>query len=315
MPSKAAFLGTGIMGAPMAANLMKAGLQMTVWNRTKAKTDALAAQGARVANDPTDAVADADFILSILDNGPVVRDVFFTSGAADKMKRGAVFIDMASIPPKMAKEHAKWLAERGVGHLDAPVSGGSKGAAEATLAIMAGGERSDFDRAESAGVWKAMGRATYMGPAGSGQLAKLANQIMVAVNIAGVSQALLLAAAGGGDPAQIPKALAGGHADSRVLQEHGLRMINRDFRPGAPIRNFLKDLNTVLENAAELGLRYPIVEAVRDVFADLYDDGFEYFDHSAFLLHLESANPPARLGKKQDTPPEQGRTRKEKAPA
>src|SRR5688572_2319966 len=313
MASKAAFLGTGIMGAPMAANLMKAGFEVTVWNRTKGKTEPLRAQGARVAVDPADAVAGADFILSILDSGPVVREVFFTSGAADKMKRGAVFIDMASIPPQMAKEHAKWLAERGVGHLDAPGSGGSRGAAEATLAIMAGGEKADFERAETAGVWKAMGRATYMGPAGSGQLAKLANQIMVAVNIAGVSQALLLAAAGGGDPAQIPKALAGGHADSRVLQEHGLRMINRDFRAGAPIRNFVKDLNTVLDNARELNLRFPIVEAVRDVFAKLYEDGFEYYDHSAFLLHLESGNPPVRLGTKKDTPPEQGRTKKETA--
>lgn len=312
MTVNVAFLGTGIMGAPMAANLMKAGFAVSVWNRTRAKTDPLAAKGARVGRDPGDTVAGADFILSILDNGSVVRDVFFTSGAADRMKRGAVFIDMASIPPKMAKEHAKWLAERGVGHLDAPVSGGSLGAAEGTLAIMAGGERADFDRAQNAGIWKPMGRASYMGSAGSGQLTKLANQIMVAVNIAGVSQALLFASAGGADPGQIPKALAGGHADSRVLQEHGLRMVNRDFRPGAPIRNFVKDLNTVLENAKELNLRYPIVEAVRDVFSKLYEGGLEGYDHSAFLLHLEATNPPVRLGNKPDTAPHEVRVNKER---
>jgi len=180
MTHQIAFLGTGIMGAPMAANLIKAGFRAIVWNRTRSKTDSLAAQGARVADGPVDCVKGADYILSILDSGPVVREVFFDSGAADAMKRGAVFIDMASIPPKMAQEHASWLKERGVGHLDAPVSGGSFGAAEGSLAIMAGGEKADFDRTERDGVWKPMGRASYIGPAGSGQVAKLANQIMVA---------------------------------------------------------------------------------------------------------------------------------------
>lgn len=304
MTNTIAFLGTGIMGAPMAANLMKAGFKVSVWNRTKDKTAPLAAMGARVANDPVDAVVGAEFVLSILDSGPVVREVFFTSGAVDRMERGTVFIDMASIPLKMAQEHAEWLAGRGVGHIDAPVSGGSRGAAEGSLAIMAGGERADFDRAKQRGVFDPLGRATYIGPAGSGQLAKLANQIMVAINIAGVSQALLLAAAGGADPAQIPEALAGGHADSRVLQEHGRRMVNRDFRPGAPIRNFVKDLNTVLDTAADLKLKFPIVEAVRDVFSKLYKNGLERYDHSAFLLHLEKDNSPIRLGDKPDTPPE-----------
>jgi 2-hydroxy-3-oxopropionate reductase len=300
-----AFLGTGIMGAPMAANLIEAGFTATVWNRTKSKTDPLAAAGAKVAERPAECVEDADYILSILDSGPVVREVFFDSGAAERMKRGAVFIDMASIPPKMAQEHAAWLKERGVGHLDAPVSGGSVGAAEGSLAIMAGGEKSDFDRAERDGIWKPMGRASYVGPAGSGQIVKLANQIMVACNIASVAQGLLFASQGGADPAQIPVALAGGHADSRALQEHGRRMINRDFRPGAPIRNFVKDLDTVLANAEDFGLRnLPVVRLVRDVFKELYDAGYQRWDHSAFVLHLEKLNAPARLGDKADTPPE-----------
>jgi 2-hydroxy-3-oxopropionate reductase len=305
MSHSIAFLGTGIMGAPMAANLMKAGFKATVWNRTRSKTDPLAAQGARVARDPADCVEGADYILSILDSGPVVREVFFASRASDAMKKGAVFIDMASIPPRMAQEHAAWLKERGIGHLDAPVSGGSLGAAEGSLAIMAGGERADFDRAEREGVWKPMGRASYIGPAGSGQIAKLANQIMVACNIASVAQGLLFASAGGADPAQIPVALAGGHADSRALQEHGRRMINRTFRPGAPIRNFVKDLDTVLATAKEIGLpQLPIVKAVRDVFKELYDEGRQQWDHSAFILYLEKLNAPARLNDKPDTPPE-----------
>jgi 2-hydroxy-3-oxopropionate reductase len=145
-----------------------------------------------------------------------------------------------------------------------------------------------------------MGRASYIGPVGSGQIAKLANQIMVACNIASVAQGLLFARAGGADPAQIPVALAGSHADSRALQEHGLRMINRDFRPGAPIRNFVKDLDTVLATAEQIGLpQLPIVTTVRDVFKGLYEQGY-----SAFLLYLEKLNAPVRLGNKADTPPE-----------
>ncbi|MFB3151005.1 MAG: NAD(P)-dependent oxidoreductase, partial [Alphaproteobacteria bacterium] len=239
-----AFLGLGIMGAPMAVNLVRAGFDVMGWNRTSSKATPVREAGGSVAKTPAEAVEGAEFILSILDSGPVVREVFFDSGAVDHMLSGAIFIDMASIPPKMAQAHATLLKEVGVGHLDAPVSGGSLGAAEGSLAIMAGGEKADFDRAEAAGVFKPMGRASYIGPAGSGQIAKLANQIMVAVNISGVAQALLLASAGGADPARIPEALSGGHGDSRVLQEHGRRMIKRDFRPGAPIRNFVKDLNT-----------------------------------------------------------------------
>jgi 2-hydroxy-3-oxopropionate reductase len=299
-----AFLGTGIMGCPMATNLVKAGFNVTAWNRTLSKTDPIKEAGGSVAQTPAEAVEGADYILSILDSGPVVREVFFDSGADDHMKQGAVFIDMASIPPKMAQEHAARLKEKGVGHLDAPVSGGSLGAAEGSLAIMAGGEQADFDRAEQEGIFKPMGRASYIGPAGSGQMAKLANQIMVAVNISGAAQALLLASAGGAKPEQIPKALSGGHGDSRVLQEHGMRMINRDFRPGAPIRNFVKDLDTVLETAADLNMKLPIVEAVRDVFQELYDKGMTQYDHSAFLLHLEAINAPARLGTGEDTTPE-----------
>jgi 2-hydroxy-3-oxopropionate reductase len=299
-----AFLGLGIMGAPMAVNLVRAGFNVVGWNRTSSKGAPVLKAGGSIARSPIEAVKGADYILSILDSGPVVREVFFDSGAWDHMKPGAVFIDMASIPPRMAQEHARLLKDKGIGHLDAPVSGGSLGAAEGSLAIMAGGEKKDFERAKAAGIFKPMGRASYIGPAGSGQIAKLANQIMVAVNISGVAQALLLASAGGADPAQIPGALSGGHGDSRVLQEHGRRMIQRDFRPGAPIRNFVKDLNTVLDTAAELNLKLPIVEAIKNVFQSLYDKGLMRYDHSAFLLNLEAINSPIRLGTGADTAPE-----------
>jgi 2-hydroxy-3-oxopropionate reductase len=288
----------------MAVNQVRAGFDVVGWNRTLSKAAPVEEAGGSVAQTPAETVTGADYILSILDSGPVVREVFFDSGAIDSMKPGAVFIDMASIPPKMAQDHAARLKEKGVGHLDAPVSGGSLGAAEGSLAIMAGGEQADFDRAEAEGIFKPMGRASYIGPAGSGQIAKLANQIMVSVNIAGVAQALLLASAGGAQPGQIPEALSGGHGDSRVLQEHGRRMINRDFRPGAPIHNFVKDLNTVLETAGDLNVRLPIVEAVRDVFQELYDKSMTQHDHSAFLLHLEAMNAPVRLGDGEDTYPD-----------
>jgi 2-hydroxy-3-oxopropionate reductase len=261
--------------------------------------------GARVAETPKDCVRGAQFVLSILDSGPVVREVFFDSGAVDAINPGTIFIDMASIPPATAREHAGWLKQREVGHMDAPVSGGSRGAADGSLAIMAGGERADFDRAENLGIWKPMGRANYTGPAGSGQICKLANQIMVACNIASVAQGLLFASAGGADPAQIPVALSGGHADSRALQEHGRRMIGRDFRPGAPIRNFVKDLDTVLATAKDIGLpNLPVVESVRNVFKNLYDGGHQRWDHSSYLLYLERLNAPARLGSKDNIAPD-----------
>ncbi len=304
MSIQIAFLGTGLMGGPMATNLLKAGFSVTVWNRTRSKAEALEAHGAVVADTPNEAVQGADYILSILDSGPVVKDVFFQSGATENMKRGAVFIDMASIPPSMAREHAQRLAEIGVAHLDAPVSGGSLGAAEASLAIMAGGEKDAFNQAEADGIFKPMGRTTHVGPPGSGQLVKLSNQIMVAVNITGVAQALLLASAGGADPAQIPVALAGGHGDSRVLQEHGQRMINRRFLPGAPMRNFIKDIDTCLAEAESLGMSLPVLEKASEFYRELYEEGKTQWDHSAWLLGLERHSDGLRMGDGPDIGPD-----------
>ncbi|MBD3896353.1 NAD(P)-dependent oxidoreductase [Halomonas sp. ML-15] len=304
MSTQVAFLGTGLMGGPMATNLLKAGFSVTVWNRTRSKAEALEAHGATVADSPVDAVENADYILSILDSGPVVKEVFFDSGATERMKRGAVFIDMASIPPSMAREHAERLAEIGVAHIDAPVSGGSLGAAEASLAIMAGGDKAAFERAEADGIFKPMGRTTHVGPAGSGQLVKLSNQVMVAVNITGVAQALLLASAGGADPAQIPVALAGGHGDSRTLQEHGQRMLERRFIPGAPMRNFIKDIDTCLAEAKALGMSLPVLEKAAEFYRELYDEGKTQWDHSAWLLALERHSDGVRMGDAPDVGPD-----------
>ncbi|MEE8123445.1 MAG: NAD(P)-dependent oxidoreductase [Alphaproteobacteria bacterium] len=293
MTTRIAFLGTGLMGAPMAGNLLRAGFELTVWNRTTAKTARLAELGARVGDSPTGAVQGAEVVLTMLESGPVVAEVLLERGVAEALKPGALVIDMSSIPPASARDHAARLSKLGVGHLDAPVSGGTRGAAEATLAIMAGGERKDFERARE--VLSAMGRPKYVGAAGAGQLAKCANQVIVAITIGAVAEGLLLAAAGGADPAAVREAITGGFADSRILQEHGKRMLERAFVPGGPTRMQTKDLNTALEAAAETSLVLPITEKVRDMFQGLMTSGGGDYDHSALLLELERLNPKVRL--------------------
>ena len=288
-PTTIGFLGTGLMGAPMARNLLSAGFRVAVWNRTAHKAEALVGDGARLAGGPPDAAGNADFVVTMLESGPVVGEVVFERGVADAMRRGATLIDMSSIPPHTAQGHAARLEERGVFHLDAPVSGGTAGAAAGTLAIMVGGEAAVFERA--AFVFEPLGNATLVGPAGAGQLAKLANQIIVAVTIGGVAEALRLAEAAGADPGAVRQALMGGFADSRILREHGQRMLQRDFVPGGPVRLHLKDLNTAVEAARSAGLRLPLTEVVTGLFQQLADDGDGELDHSALLLLLERLHP------------------------
>ena len=301
MTTHIGFLGTGLMGAPMAANLLKAGFILTVWNRTGAKTRPLADAGAGVADAPAGVAEGADAVISMLENGPVVTEVLFDRGVADALAPGALVIDMASIPPSTARDHAGRLAAKGVGHLDAPVSGGTRGAAEGTLAIMAGGALEDFERARE--ILQALGRATHVGPAGAGQLAKCTNQVIVAITIGAVAEGLLLAAAGGADPAAVREAITGGFADSRILQEHGRRMIERDFVPGGPIRMQMKDLNTALDAAADASLALPITSMIKELFQALLDAGGNDFDHSALLLELERQSPTVRLGDGPDKLP------------
>lgn len=182
-------------------------------------------------NTPAEAVQGADIVISLLENGPVVGQVLFDLGAARAMRKGSLFIDMASIQPSEARDHAARLGELGVAHLDAPVSGGTVGAEAGTLAIMVGGRPEDFKRAQA--VFASLGRATHVGPHGAGQLAKLANQMIVGITIGAVAEALLFAAKGGADMAKVREAISGGFADSRILQLHGQRMVERDFAPGA----------------------------------------------------------------------------------
>jgi 3-hydroxyisobutyrate dehydrogenase-like beta-hydroxyacid dehydrogenase len=283
-----AFLGIGLMGSRQAKRLLDAGHSLTVWNRSREKAEALAAFGARVVNTAADAVADADVVILMLENGRIVTDMLFSQGLAGALRPGAIVVDMSSIKPAEAQEHAKHLAERGVHHIDAPVSGGTLGAEQGTLAIMAGGESEIFDRVEP--ILTIMGRPVHVGPHGAGQLAKLANQIIVGVTIGAVAEALLLVQRGGADPAKVREALRGGFAESRILELHGQRMVERDFATKGRSVTHLKDLDNALDAAERIELdALPYTALTADLFRGLIENAGD-LDHSGLLVELERRN-------------------------
>lgn len=242
MQERITLLGTGIMGSRLAVRLLDAGNPLTVWNRSAGKLADLAQRGAVIAESAGAACADATIVIVMLSDQRSVASVLFDVGGASAMAAGTLVIDMGSNTPAAARDHARRLQQLGVRHLDAPVSGGPGGAEQGTLAIMAGGDIADFERARP--VLTHFGRPTLVGPAGSGQLAKLCNQTIVALTIGAVAEALLLAKAGGADPAKVREALTGGFADSLVLKVHGERMLTRNFAPGGPARLQLRTSTT-----------------------------------------------------------------------
>jgi len=272
----------------MCQNLLSADLPLTVWNRTQTKTEPLGKRGAEIADSPQSAVSDADVIITMLSDGTAVADIMFNQGVAEAIRESATHIDMSSIGADEAIEHAKRHIKRGVRYLDAPVSGGTKGAAAGELAIMAGGDAKTF--AEMQPVFATLGQATHVGPNGCGQLAKLANQIIVAITIGAVGEALILAGGGGADRAKVREALQGGFASSRILTEHGQRMVDRAFEPGGPARFQLKDLHNALSAADRLGLDLPITRLLHGLFNDMVQSGKGDMDHSGLLTHLEALN-------------------------
>lgn len=287
MSDRICLLGTGLMGGPMAANIARAGLPLTVWNRSAGKTEPLEKLGATVAKTAAQAVTDADVIITMLADGPTV--VGLVNDLVGAVKRGAVWVDMSSTKPEEARAQAEVLSRYGVKHLDAPVSGGTKGAEAATLAIMVGGNADDFGRVRP--VFEAMGRPVHVGPSGTGQLSKLANQTIVAVTIGAVAEAMLLAEQGGADPAALRQALSGGFADSVILQQHGARMSEGNFEPGGPSRFQLKDLDNVMGEAGALGVELPVTQHIRDRFEHFVNemDGGDK-DHSGLYLELKARN-------------------------
>jgi 2-hydroxy-3-oxopropionate reductase len=284
-----AFLGLGLMGGPMARRLARAGYPITVWNRDTTKATPLEADGAVVAASAAEAVHDADIVFTMLTDGNVVGAVLFDGGVAEAMKKGAVLVDTSSIAPPIARQHAAKLASMGISHLDSPVSGGVVGADAGTLAIMAGGDADVV--ASLADVYAVLGRVTHVGPSGAGQVCKLANQQIVAVTIGAVAEAMILVQAGGASREAFRNAIRGGFAESRILELHGARMVERNFEPGGSSKNQLKDLNAVVALAADLGLSLPLTGTVQQEYSDFVAAGGGERDHSGLLLHLEGLNP------------------------
>ena len=286
---KIAFLGTGLMGGPMVKNLASAGYEITAWNRTSSKAEFLLQFGVDVKGLAADAVKNADVVVSMLSNGDASAQMQGDKDLQISLSSNATWIEMGSIKPDESRLHSKKLAELGVNYLDAPVSGGTKGAENGTLAIMVGGQRSVFKKVKN--VFAPMGRAVFVGPTGSGQLAKLANQAIVAITIGAVAEATLLLEEGGADVGAVRDALLGGFADSTILQQHGKRMSERNFDPGGPSRLQLKDLKNILAEAKALNVDLPFSIAAHNRFSRLVNslNGSE-LDHSALFLELLETN-------------------------
>lgn len=285
---KIAVLGIGVMGYALARRLCEAGHTVHAWNRTRTKAERLAPFGAMVHAQVADAVSSADIVLCLLENGSVVGDVLFARGAASALKPNALVIDMSSIQPSEARDHAARLSELGIAHLDAPVSGGTLGAEQGALAIMVGGKPAAFTRALP--VFQVFGRATHVGPHGAGQLAKLANQMIVGITIGAVAEALLFCERGGASMAKVKEAITGGFADSRILQVHGQRMVDRDFTPYGRMSVQLKDLRNALATAEEIGFDAPITQLFAQLYSEGIDHGLADLDHAGLFVELASRN-------------------------
>ena len=285
---KVAVLGLGLMGLPMARRLCQAGLEVHVWNRTAAKAAPLLDLGATVHANAAQAIAQADLTITMLEDGDVVEAVLLDPHNLAALRRGSLVVDMSSIAPAQARAHAQAMQAVGVRYLDAPVSGGTLGAEQGTLAIMAGGAQSDLDEATQALAH--LGRATLVGPHGCGQLAKLANQMIVGITIGAVAEALLLCDKGGADMAKVKEAITGGFADSRILQVHGQRMVERDFAPRGRMSVQLKDMRNAMATAGELGFDAPVTSLLEQLYADANKNGLSGLDQAALFVELARRN-------------------------
>lgn len=289
-PRTLALLGTGIMGSHMARRLAQAGFATTAWNRDRSKAEKLIPFGVTVADTPSAACEKADVVIVMLSNGPVVEEVLFSADAggrvpADVMKPGAAVIVMSSIPVETCQAQAPRFAARNVGYIDAPVSGGEPGARDGTLAIMAGGDAALVE--SLADVFAPLGRVTRIGPVGTGQMTKLANQIIVGGTMAAVAEALHFATRGGADPAAVRQALMGGFADSKILNIHGERMVARNFVPGGPAEYQLKDMRTAQALAAKSGLHFTLLDCLVGMFGSMVDRFGAGLDVSGILREVE----------------------------
>jgi 2-hydroxy-3-oxopropionate reductase len=283
-----AVLGLGLMGLPMARRLCQAGLTVHVWNRTASKAAPLTALGATAHATAGQAMAQAEIVITMLEDGQVVEAVLLDPAHLAALRPGTLVVDMSSIAPAQARAHAQSLQARGVRYLDAPVSGGTLGAEQGTLAIMVGGLQKDLDDASP--VLSHLGRTTLVGPHGCGQLAKLANQMIVGITIGAVAEALLLCEKGGADMAKVKEAITGGFADSRILQVHGQRMVERDFAPRGRMSVQLKDMRNAMDTANELGFTAPVTDLLEQLYADANKNGLSGMDQAALFVELARRN-------------------------
>ena len=283
---KLGFIGLGIMGGPMAHHLLKAGHQLFTHTRSKTP-DYLQQDGAVLCASASEVAQRADCVFLMLPDTPDVELVLFgDQGVAQGLTKGKAVVDMSSISPISTKEFAQRITELGCDYLDAPVSGGEVGAKNAALTIMVGGTSAGFERIQP--LFELMGKnITHVGGHGDGQTAKVANQIIVALNIEAVAEALLFAARAGADPAKVRQALMGGFASSRILEVHGERMIKRTFDPGFRIELHQKDLNLALSAARSLGLSLPNTASAQQLFSSCVAHGGKGWDHSAMVKALE----------------------------
>ena len=285
-PLKIGFVGLGIMGAPMAGHLIKAGHQLFVFTLGK-MPEAIAASSATQCTSARGVAERADIIITMVPDTPDVEAALFSeAGIAAGLSKGKTVVDMSSISPIATKTFARKINELGCDYLDAPVSGGEVGAKNATLSIMVGGDPAVFEKIRP--LFELMGKnITLVGGNGDGQTAKVANQIIVALNIEAVAEALLFAAKAGADPARVRQALMGGFASSKILEVHGERMVKRTFDPGFRIELHQKDLNLALSSARALGVSLPNTATAQELFNSCVAHGGKAWDHSAMVRALE----------------------------
>ena len=285
---KIAFIGTGLMGFPMAKNLLEKSLDLNVFSRTIEKAKPLEKFGAKISNSLSEAIKGVDVVITMLTDDDAVEKVLSDQDFQENLKKESTVVDMSSIKPKIAIKYGNLLKDKDVNFLDAPVSGGTIGAEQATLAIMVGGDQKIFDQVKD--ILKVMGNPTLVGPIGSGQVSKLANQIIVGVTIGAVAEAITLCEKAGVDGNKFIKALEGGFADGKILQNHGKRMIDKDFSPKGKVSTHLKDMNNILECAGDFSTKLPISNLIKDMFKSLVENGNDNDDHSALYKEIERLN-------------------------
>jgi 2-hydroxy-3-oxopropionate reductase len=288
MIKKIGFIGTGLMGLPMAKNILKSGYNLKAFNRTQNKAEPLKEFGGEIAETIKDVVKDNEVIITMLTDDNAINEVMSSSDFLDNLNPGTTVIDMSSIKPATAIKYGNKLKSNNINYLDAPVSGGTIGAEEASLAIMVGGELKVFD--EAVDILKTMGNPTLVGPISCGQVSKLANQIIVGLTIGAVAEAITLCEKADADPNKVIKALKGGWADSKILQTHGKRMIDKDFLPKGKTSTHSKDMNNIIECARNYNTELPISNLVKEMYKTLVKNGHGDEDHSSLYKEIKRIN-------------------------